>query len=67
MDGIGFYVFNLRLLGEPGRVAHAYFPEVGRLRQGDCEFKISVGHIQKPCLKKGKKKEKKKFSCMEKD
>jgi hypothetical protein len=29
---------------------------VGRLRQEDCEFKISKDYIARPCLKRRKKK-----------
>jgi hypothetical protein len=34
---------------------HALIPELGRLRQEDHEFKVSLGYITRPCLKKVKK------------
>jgi hypothetical protein len=32
-------------------------PAIGRLSQGDCEFKFSLGYIARPCLKKTKPKQ----------
>jgi hypothetical protein len=35
-------------------------PTLGRLRQEDCEFQVSLGCIARPCLRTTKKKKKKK-------
>jgi hypothetical protein len=31
---------------------------LGRLRQEDCEFKDNLSYIRRPCLTKGKRKQK---------
>jgi hypothetical protein len=37
---------------------HAITPALGRLRQEDYEFQVSLGYTGRPCLKKKKKKTK---------
>jgi hypothetical protein len=39
---------------------HAITPALGRLRQEDYEFQVSLGYTGRPCLKKKKKKPKEK-------
>jgi hypothetical protein len=38
---------------------HAITPALGRLRQEDYEFQVSLGYTGRPCLKKKKKNQKK--------
>jgi hypothetical protein len=43
---------------EPDMVTHACYPNIGRLKQKDCEFEASLGYISRPCLKTQNKQQK---------
>lgn len=42
---------DLKMKEEAGVVAHTIIPVLGRWRQDDCEFKVSLGYISIPYLK----------------
>jgi hypothetical protein len=51
---------GLKKDARPGVVALALIPTLGRLRQEDHEFKVNLGYMVRPCLKKRKKRKEKK-------